>query len=45
LIEDWHFSLLFYLLNGEGFINVIPNNTYYIGWQNTGIGQCIANLQ
>ena len=30
---------------GEGFINVIPNNTYYIGWQNTAFGQCVASLR
>lgn len=30
---------------GEGVINVIPNNTYYVIWQNTSIGQCTARLQ
>ncbi|AVQ72482.1 hypothetical protein MTo_02878 [Microcystis aeruginosa NIES-1211] len=30
---------------GEGLINVIPNNTYYVIWQNTSIGQCTARLQ
>ena len=30
---------------GEGVINVIPNNTYYVIWRNTSIGQCTAHLQ
>jgi hypothetical protein len=30
---------------GEGFINVIPGNTYYIAWQNTRFAQCDAILQ
>ena len=30
---------------GEGVINVIPNNTYYVIWQKTSINQCTASLQ
>ena len=30
---------------GQGVINVIPRNTYYLGWQNTAFGQCTAVLQ
>lgn len=30
---------------GEGSIEVIPGNTYYLGWQNVGPGQCSASLR
>jgi hypothetical protein len=32
-------------LYGEGLINVIPGNTYYLGWQNVAPAQCVARLQ
>jgi hypothetical protein len=32
-------------LYGEGSINIIPGNTYYLAWQNVGVGQCAARLQ
>lgn len=25
---------------GEGYIDVYPNQTFYVGWQNTDVGQC-----
>jgi hypothetical protein len=32
-------------LYGEGLINIIPGNTYYVAWQNVSVGQCAARLQ
>lgn len=29
---------------GSGSINVIANNTYYVRWQNVGVGQCSVVL-
>lgn len=33
------------LVQGEGTINIIPNRTYHLFWQNVAIGQCTAVLQ
>jgi hypothetical protein len=30
---------------GEGLVKVIPGNTYFVGWQNVGPGQCSASLR
>jgi hypothetical protein len=32
-------------LYGEGLVNVIPGNIYYLSWQNVSVGQCAAHLQ
>lgn len=32
-------------VHGEGIVNVTAETTYYVAWQNTGIGECTAFLE